>query len=177
MSIVVVGSVAFDDIASPSGSVKGILGGPATYFSLAASHFTQVRMVAVVGDDFGSEHEEVLKRRGVDTRGIERARSSPSRRTASPGGRALERAPRWPLGPRSARRTPKGRRPPRWRASVQRTRGASSGRTCRRLPNRGSALPRRNGVCLSLSPACTPGSSRGRSGRALPCAAWGEETA
>src|SRR6204780_3808070 len=73
MSIVVVGSVAFDDIASPSGSVKGILGGAATYFSLAASYFTQVRMVAVVGDDFDPEHENVLKKRGIDTRGIERA--------------------------------------------------------------------------------------------------------
>ena len=73
MSIVVVGSVAFDDITSPSGSVKGILGGAATYFSLAASYFTQVRMVAVVGDDFTAEHENVLKKRGVDTRGIERA--------------------------------------------------------------------------------------------------------
>ena len=73
MSIVVVGSVAFDDVASPSGSVKGILGGAATYFSLAASYFTQVRMVAVVGEDFGAEQENVLKKRGVDTRGIERA--------------------------------------------------------------------------------------------------------
>lgn len=73
MSIVVVGSVAFDDVTSPSGSVKGILGGAATYFSLAASYFTQVRMVAVVGEDFGPEHESVLKKRGVDTRGIERA--------------------------------------------------------------------------------------------------------
>jgi len=73
MSIVVVGSVAFDDITSPSGSVKGILGGAATYFSLAASCFTQVRMVAVVGEDFSPEHENVLKKRGVDTRGIERA--------------------------------------------------------------------------------------------------------
>ena len=69
MSIVVVGSVAFDDVTSPSGSVKGILGGAATYFSLAASYFTQVRMVAVVGDDFTAEHENVLKKRGVDTRG------------------------------------------------------------------------------------------------------------
>jgi sugar/nucleoside kinase (ribokinase family) len=73
MSIVVVGSVAFDDITSPSGSVKGILGGAATYFSLAASYFTQVRVVAVVGEDFATEHESVLKQRGVDTRGIERA--------------------------------------------------------------------------------------------------------
>jgi sugar/nucleoside kinase (ribokinase family) len=73
MSIVVVGSVAFDDIKSPSGSVKGILGGAATYFALAASYFTQVRVVAVVGDDFTSEHENVFKRRNIDTRGIERA--------------------------------------------------------------------------------------------------------
>src|SRR5450755_4546128 len=73
MSILVVGSVAFDDITSPSGSVKGILGGAATYFSLAASYFTPVRMVAVVGDDFTAEHENVLKKRGVDTRGIEHA--------------------------------------------------------------------------------------------------------
>src|SRR5437016_4963642 len=72
MSILVVGSVAFDDIATPSGSVKGILGGAATYFSLAASYFTGVRMVAVVGDDFGSEHESILNEHGIDTRGIER---------------------------------------------------------------------------------------------------------
>ncbi|MGA8763724.1 MAG: PfkB family carbohydrate kinase [Candidatus Sulfotelmatobacter sp.] len=73
MSILVVGSVAFDDITSPSGSVKNILGGAATYFSLAASYFTQVRMVAVVGDDFGAEQEEVFRKHGIDTRGIERA--------------------------------------------------------------------------------------------------------
>jgi sugar/nucleoside kinase (ribokinase family) len=73
MSILVVGSVAFDNIASPSGSVENILGGAATYFALAASYFTDVRVVAVVGDDFNSDHELVLKRRGIDTRGIERA--------------------------------------------------------------------------------------------------------
>jgi sugar/nucleoside kinase (ribokinase family) len=73
MSILVVGSVAFDTIATPSGRVDDILGGAATYFSLAASYFTDVRMVAVVGDDFTAEHESVLKKRGIDTRGIERA--------------------------------------------------------------------------------------------------------
>src|SRR6202167_2498254 len=72
MSILVVGSVAFDTIATPSGSVKDILGGAATYFALAASYFTEVRMVAVVGEDFTPENEAVLKKRGVDTRGIER---------------------------------------------------------------------------------------------------------
>jgi len=73
MSILVVGSVAFDNIASPSGRVENILGGAATYFALAASYFAEVRMVAVVGDDFSADHELVLTRRGIDTRGIERA--------------------------------------------------------------------------------------------------------
>ena len=72
MSILVVGSVAFDTIATPSGRVEDILGGAATYFSLAASYFTQVRLVAVVGDDFNASHENVLTSHGVDTRGIER---------------------------------------------------------------------------------------------------------
>lgn len=74
MSILVVGSVAFDDIASPSGSVKNILGGAATYFSLAASYFAPVRVVAVVGEDFGPAEEEVFRKHGIDTCGIERAK-------------------------------------------------------------------------------------------------------
>ena len=73
MSILVVGSVAFDDIASPSGSVTNILGGAATYFSLAASYFAPVRVVAVVGEDFGQKEEEVFRNHGIDTRGLERA--------------------------------------------------------------------------------------------------------
>jgi sugar/nucleoside kinase (ribokinase family) len=72
MSILAVGSVAFDTIATPAGRVENMLGGSATYFSLAASYFTDVRVVAVVGDDFRAEHESVLKKRGVDTRGIQR---------------------------------------------------------------------------------------------------------
>lgn len=74
MSILVVGSVAFDDIASPSGSVRNILGGAATYFSLAASYFAPVRVVAVVGEDFGPREEEVFLKHGIDTRGLERAK-------------------------------------------------------------------------------------------------------
>ena len=74
MSILVVGSVAFDDVTSPSGSVKNILGGAATYFSLAASYFTEVRVVAVVGEDFGPEQEQVFRQHGIDTRGLERAK-------------------------------------------------------------------------------------------------------
>ena len=73
MSILVVGSVAFDTLATPYGKREKILGGSATYFSLAASYFTQVRVVAVVGDDFTADHENVMKRREVDTAGIERA--------------------------------------------------------------------------------------------------------
>src|SRR5215469_3062528 len=74
MSILVVGSVAFDDVTSPSGTVKDILGGAATYFSLAASYFTQVRVVAVVGGDFGPEQEKVFRDHNIDTRGLERAK-------------------------------------------------------------------------------------------------------
>src|SRR5438067_5675722 len=73
MSILAIGSVAFDNITTPAGRAENVLGGSATYFSLAASYFTKVRVVAVVGDDFGAEHENVLKKRGVDTLGIERA--------------------------------------------------------------------------------------------------------
>jgi sugar/nucleoside kinase (ribokinase family) len=73
MSILVVGSVAFDNISSPAGRVENILGGAATYFSLAASYFTEVRVVAVVGDDFTPAHEAVFTKRNIDTRGIERA--------------------------------------------------------------------------------------------------------
>ncbi len=71
MAILVVGSVAYDSIETPHGRVDKILGGAATYFSLAASYFTDVRVIAVVGEDFGEEQESVLTRRGVDTRGIE----------------------------------------------------------------------------------------------------------
>jgi sugar/nucleoside kinase (ribokinase family) len=71
LSIVVVGSVAFDTLKTPYGKREKILGGAATYFSLAASYFTDVRVVAVVGSDFTDEHEGVMKQRGVDTRGIQ----------------------------------------------------------------------------------------------------------
>src|SRR5579872_5225866 len=73
MSILAVGSIAFDSIVTPSGRVENVLGGSCTFFALAASYFTEVRIVAVVGDDFTSEHENVLKKRKIDTRGIERA--------------------------------------------------------------------------------------------------------
>jgi sugar/nucleoside kinase (ribokinase family) len=71
MSILVVGSVAFDTIESPQGRRERCLGGAATYFALSASYFTKVRVIGVVGEDFTSEHEAVLTGRGVDTQGLE----------------------------------------------------------------------------------------------------------
>lgn len=73
MAILVVGSVAFDSIETPHGRVEQILGGAATHFALAASYFTQVRVIAVVGDDFSAENEAVFTRRGIDTAGLEHA--------------------------------------------------------------------------------------------------------
>ncbi len=86
MSIIAVGSVAFDSIATPSGRVENVVGGSATFFALAASHFTDVRVVAIVGEDFTVEHESILKNRGVDTRGIEHAKG----KTFRWGGHYLE---------------------------------------------------------------------------------------
>jgi len=73
MSITVVGSVAYDSIETPAGRRERCLGGAATYFSLSASFFTDVRVIAVVGDDFGPEQEAVFAARNIDTRGIEHA--------------------------------------------------------------------------------------------------------
>jgi sugar/nucleoside kinase (ribokinase family) len=72
MSLVVVGSVAFDSVATPFGERERMLGGSATHFSLAASFFTQVRVVGIVGEDFGEEHTAVLTSHGIDTEDLER---------------------------------------------------------------------------------------------------------
>ncbi len=71
MAILVVGSVAFDSIETPHGKRENCLGGAATHFALAASFFTPVRVIAVVGEDFTATEESVLRQRGVDTQGIE----------------------------------------------------------------------------------------------------------
>jgi len=70
VSLLVVGSVAFDAIKTPYGKTDKILGGAATYFSLSASFFTQVRVVAVVGEDFTEKEENVFHARKVDISGI-----------------------------------------------------------------------------------------------------------
>ena len=71
MSILAVGSIAFDGLETPSGKRDRCLGGSATYFSLAASFFTEVRVVGVVGEDFTEQEEAIFKHRSIDTRGIE----------------------------------------------------------------------------------------------------------
>jgi sugar/nucleoside kinase (ribokinase family) len=71
MGIVVVGSVAFDSVKTPFGEANDVLGGSATYFSTSASYFSDVSLVAVVGEDFPKKHIDFLKMKGIDTRGLE----------------------------------------------------------------------------------------------------------
>ena len=72
MSVLVVGSVAFDTVRTPFGLAPEVVGGSANYFAVAASFFTDVRLVAVVGEDFPDRHLEFLRSRGVDLRGLQR---------------------------------------------------------------------------------------------------------
>jgi sugar/nucleoside kinase (ribokinase family) len=72
MSLVVVGSIAFDAIKTPFGERERALGGAAVHFSLAASYFSDVRVVGPVGDDFGDSEYDILHRHGVDTEDVER---------------------------------------------------------------------------------------------------------
>ena len=73
MSLLVVGSVAFDAVETPHGKVDRMLGGAATYFAVAASFFTHVNLVGIVGTDFTEKDESIFKGRRVDTQGLERA--------------------------------------------------------------------------------------------------------
>jgi len=73
MSILVVGSVAYDTVKTPFGRAEKVLGGSASFFSAAASFFAPVKLVGVVGSDFGQKELEVLKGRDVDLEGLERA--------------------------------------------------------------------------------------------------------
>jgi sugar/nucleoside kinase (ribokinase family) len=72
MGILVVGSVALDSVKTPFGARDEVLGGAATYFSLAASYFAQVSVVAVVGEDFPEKHLLFLQQKGIDLSGLER---------------------------------------------------------------------------------------------------------
>ena len=72
MGIVVVGTVAFDTVETPFGKGENVLGGSATYFSTSASFFSEVSLVAVVGEDFPEEHIRFLKSREIDLQGLQR---------------------------------------------------------------------------------------------------------
>ncbi len=71
MGIVVVGTVAFDTVETPFGRGENVLGGSATYFSTSASFFSDVSLVAVVGEDFPQEHLDFLKSREIDLQGLQ----------------------------------------------------------------------------------------------------------
>lgn len=71
MGILVVGSVGLDSVETPSGRRERTLGGACTYFSAAASLYTQVSLVGVVGSDFPPEHTAFLSQRGIDLRGLQ----------------------------------------------------------------------------------------------------------
>ncbi|HEX5483554.1 MAG TPA: PfkB family carbohydrate kinase [Terriglobia bacterium] len=73
MALLVVGSVAFDSIQTPYGQAEEIQGGSATYFSVTASYFTPVNVVAVVGEDFGEAQMKIFRGRRIDTQGLEKA--------------------------------------------------------------------------------------------------------
>lgn len=73
MSLLVVGSVAFDALESPYGKVDRALGGAATYFAVAASFFTHVNLVGIVGDDFTEKDAHIFRGRKIDLEGLERA--------------------------------------------------------------------------------------------------------
>jgi sugar/nucleoside kinase (ribokinase family) len=70
MPLLVVGSVAIDNVETPQSRRDGLLGGSATHFSYAASFFTDVQLVGVVGEDWPAEHTDLLAKRGIDTSGL-----------------------------------------------------------------------------------------------------------
>ena len=72
MSILVVGTVAFDSIETPFGNAERVLGGSASYFALAASYFAPVRLVGVIGQDFPQEYVELFKQRSIDLEGLKK---------------------------------------------------------------------------------------------------------
>lgn len=72
MDTIIIGTIGLDDIQTPFGTVKNVLGGSATYASLAASLFTKPGIVAVAGDDFPKEHLEMFRKKGIDLEGLEK---------------------------------------------------------------------------------------------------------
>ncbi len=82
-SILVVGSLAYDDVRTPVATRDGVLGGAASYFAMAASLYAPVRLVGVIGDDFRDEDIARLRDRGIDLAGLERRRGRSFRWTGT----------------------------------------------------------------------------------------------
>ncbi len=74
MSLLVTGSIGIDYVTTPAGSADHVVGGSAVYFAWAAAAFTQVRLVAVVGEDFPKDFEYAFANPNIDISGLERAR-------------------------------------------------------------------------------------------------------
>jgi sugar/nucleoside kinase (ribokinase family) len=74
MSVLVVGSVALDTIITPGGRAERVLGGSGSYFSVSASNFSSVQLVAVVGEDFPKKHIDMFRRIGIDIEGLQIAK-------------------------------------------------------------------------------------------------------
>jgi sugar/nucleoside kinase (ribokinase family) len=85
MGLLVVGSIALDSITTPFGTIKEGLGGSATYFSLAARHLTDIRLVAVVGEDFPQEYVSLFQEKGIDIAGLQKAAGKTFRWTGEYG--------------------------------------------------------------------------------------------
>jgi sugar/nucleoside kinase (ribokinase family) len=92
MSVLVVGSMAIDSVETPFGKRDDALGGSATFFSIAASLLADVRLVAVIGDDFPEKHVELLKSRRIDLAGLERVAGGKTFRWAGKYGANLNEA-------------------------------------------------------------------------------------
>ena len=73
MKLVVLGTLAFDSIQTPFGKAENILGGSATYFSLAASYFSETGVIGVIGSDFPAEYLKLLEERGIDLKGVDKS--------------------------------------------------------------------------------------------------------
>ena len=82
MTVLVVGSLALDSVQTPFGKVDDVLGGAASYFSLAASNFTDVQLVGVFGADFPSQHLDLHGSRSIDLGGLQRIQNGKSFRWA-----------------------------------------------------------------------------------------------
>jgi sugar/nucleoside kinase (ribokinase family) len=141
--VLVVGSIAFDDLEMPTGSFPNVLGGAATYSSLAASLLAPARVVGVVGSDFDEAHLVMLREHGVDTAGVERAAGKTFRWRGRYAPDLMRRSTRSSTSsPTSARRSRRPTSPRRTSSSGTSTRACSS-TSSSRWTSRSSSRPTR----------------------------------